>query len=545
MEVFYFYVMKSPILIIATLLWFACNPQKQQKISKIPNAQWLLFTDTLPAKEIAGNFNTPSNFVFDSTAIQLFLQTYPSFRPFKLELQKFYRKRNFAYAWHLPTGLIEQSYILYNNILQSEDNGLFQDIPYADAYKKMMEENNSENLIFRELMITNQYINYAKQVLTGIPEAGSKQLEWFIPRKKLNYTELIDTLIKNKFNLPNKLYYPQYGKLKEKLHFFYSLEKNHSWPIIILERKRYKLGDTSTAILNVRKKLLLLGDLTSNNNSDIFDTELLNGVKQFQSRYGLTQDGIIGKTVIEKLNQPISNSIKQIIINMERCRWLPNETDKDYLVVNIPEFKLYVHEKDEISFSCNVVVGKSTNKTVIFRGIMQNIVFAPYWNIPPDILSKEILPAISRDPNYLSNHNMEWSNGKLRQKPGPQNALGKVKFIFPNSYNIYLHDTPSKSLFSADRRAFSHGCIRVSEPLKLALFLLRNDSSWNENKILSAMESNQEKYITLRNRVPVYVIYLTSFVDEKGKINFREDMYNRDEKLKEMLFSKNQEKLIK
>jgi murein L,D-transpeptidase YcbB/YkuD len=509
------------------------------------SAQWLSFTDTLPAKEIAGNFNTPSNFVFDSTAIPMFLQTYPAFSPFKFELQIFYRKRNFAYAWHLPAGLIEQSYILYNNILQTEDNGLFQDIPYADVYKKMMEENNNENLIFRELMLTSQYLNYAKQVLTGIPESESEQLEWFIPRKKLNYAELLDTLLKNKFTAPNKLYYPQYEKLKEKLLFFNALEKKHVWTITIAERKKYKLGDTSSTIVNFRKKLALLGDLPSNNNSNVYDNELFTAVKQFESRYGLNQDGVIGKTVIEKLNQPISDNIKQIIINMERCRWLPNETDKDYLVVNIPEFKLYAHEKNRIYFSCNVVVGKSTNKTVIFRGIMQNIVFAPYWNIPQDILNKEILPEISKNPNYLSSHDMEWNNGKLRQKPGPQNALGKIKFIFPNSYNIYLHDTPSKSLFSADSRAFSHGCIRVSEPLKLALFLLRNDSIWNENKILTAMNSNQEKFITLRNRVPVYVIYLTSFVDEKGEINFREDMYNRDEKLKEMIFSKNQEKLIK
>jgi murein L,D-transpeptidase YcbB/YkuD len=214
-------------------------------------------------------------------------------------------------------------------------------------------------------------------------------------------------------------------------------------------------------------------------------------------------------------------------------------------MVNIPEFKLYAYIKDSIAFSCNVVVGKLTNKTVIFRGIMQYIVLAPYWNIPPEILAKEILPAISKNPNYLRNHDMEWSNGKLRQKPGLQNALGKIKFVFPNSYNIYLHDTPSKLLFNADKRAFSHGCIRVSEPMTLALYLLRNDTTWNENKLLIEMNSMQEKYLTLKNRVPVYIIYLTSFVDENGEINFRDDIYNRDEKLKDMIFVKNQDKLIK
>jgi murein L,D-transpeptidase YcbB/YkuD len=409
----------------------------------------------------------------------------------------------------------------------------------------MMEENIADNLLFRELMITSQYLHYAKHLLSGIPESDMKALEWFIPRKKINYTALLDTLLNNKLIPFDKIYYPQYAKLKSKLQFFKNLEKKSNWETVVSDKKSYKIGDSSVIFNRIKEKLFLLGDLTTNNHNNLFDTALFNGTKRFQRRFGLSQDGVIGKVVIAKLNQPISNSIKQILINMERCRWLPNETDKDYIMVNIPEFKLYAYIKDSIAFSCNVVVGKLTNKTVIFRGIMQYIVLAPYWNIPPEILAKEILPAISKNPNYLRNHDMEWSNGKLRQKPGLQNALGKIKFVFPNSYNIYLHDTPSKLLFNADKRAFSHGCIRVSEPMTLALYLLRNDTTWNENKLLIEMNSMQEKYLTLKNRVPVYIIYLTSFVDENGEINFRDDIYNRDEKLKDMIFVKNQDKLIK
>lgn len=543
MEVFYFCTMKPPIFFFFLLYLYACNPNVSQP--SLETAPTLSFKDTLPEKEIAGNFSNQSSLVFDSTAINLFLQDYPDFRSLKPELLKFYRKRNYAYAWQISTGLIEQSFILYNTILQNEDNALPQDIPYAETYKKMMEENNAENLLFRELMITSQYLHYAKYLLSGIPESDIKALEWYIPRKKINYTALLDTMLKTKFIPFEKIYYPQYAKLKSKLQFFNDLEKKSNWANIVADKKSYKLGDSSVIINLIREKLFLLGDLPTNNQRNLFDSALFNGIKHFQQRFGLLKDGVIGKVVIAKLNQPISSSIKQILINMERCRWLPNETDKDFIVVNIPEFKLYAYQKDSIAFSCNVVVGKSTNKTVIFRGIMQYIVFAPYWNIPPEILRKEILPEISKNPNYLSNHDMEWSNGKLRQKPGPQNALGKIKFVFPNSYNIYLHDTPSKSLFNADKRAFSHGCIRISEPLKLAMFLLKNDTSWTEPKILEDMNRLQEKYLTLKNRVPVYIIYLTSFIDENGEINFRDDIYERDEKLKDMIFVKNQEKLIK
>jgi murein L,D-transpeptidase YcbB/YkuD len=196
-------------------------------------------------------------------------------------------------------------------------------------------------------------------------------------------------------------------------------------------------------------------------------------------------------------------------------------------------------EKDSVILSCNVVVGKATNKTVIFRGDMKYVVFSPYWNVPPSIINKEILPAMKRNPNYLAKHNMEYNGGKIRQKPGPNNSLGLVKFLFPNSFNIYLHDTPSKSLFKEDKRAFSHGCIRVSEPFELARYLLRHDPSWTPEKINGAMNSGKEQYVTLKNTVPVYLVYFTAFVDAQGKLNFRDDIYNRDQELKEMLFAKN------
>jgi murein L,D-transpeptidase YcbB/YkuD len=261
------------------------------------------------------------------------------------------------------------------------------------------------------------------------------------------------------------------------------------------------------------------------------------GIRSFQSRYGLGEDGVAGPSVLREMAAPLSKRIRQIIVNMERCRWLPTETDSNYLVVNIPQFKLHVYENNRINWSCNVVVGKETNKTVIFKGDMKHVVFSPYWNVPPSIIKKEIMPAMNRNKNYLNSHNMEWNNGNVRQKPGPNNSLGLVKFLFPNSFNIYLHDTPSKSLFKEDKRAFSHGCIRVSEPRRLAEYLLRNNSSWPKDKIWNAMNSGKEQYVTLNPTVPVYIVYFTAFVDHEGKLNFRDDVYKRDEALASTLFS--------
>ena len=183
----------------------------------------------------------------------------------------------------------------------------------------------------------------------------------------------------------------------------------------------------------------------------------------------------------------------------------------------------------------NVVVGKDLHQTVVFNGDIKYVVFSPYWNIPPSILKKEILPAIKKNPNYLSKNNMEWNGNGVRQKPGPSNALGLVKFLFPNSFNIYLHDSPAKNLFGAQTRAFSHGCIRLAEPKKLAVYLLKDDPQWTEKKIDAAMHAGKEKYVTLKNPVPVFIGYLTAWVDQQGRLNLRKDIYKRDQALAEML----------
>ncbi len=515
----------------------ACNSNQKPESGRF-EIKSIILADSMPNSELAGNFNNSISREFDSSWIERFIEFHPSFNDLKKELIIFYSNRRFTYAWHKQQELIEQTNILHNRIIQLIDHGIPYQAPYLEEYKKMMESEYNGNITARELMITCQYLSYANSVLAGLTEKDSKANEWFIPRKKINYDTLLKSLLHGETNEIDKQMYPEYLQLQEKLKAYSIIEKNTPWERIPFEKKPLHIGDTSYTISLVRKRLYLLGDIEKDNGSSLLDLTLSDGIKKFQDRHGLTADGIIGQNIKDEINIPIEERIKTIIINMERCKWLPNETDQDHIIVNIPEFTLEAFKKDSLIFQCNVVVGKETNKTMIFKGDMKYIVFSPFWNVPESIIKKEIIPAIKKNPNYLSINKMEWVDGQIRQLPGPENSLGLVKFLFPNIYNIYLHDTPSKGLFKLERRTFSHGCIRISEPMKMIKFLLDADPTWTEEKIDESLHGGKEKYVVLKKSIPVYIIYLTSFVDEKGLLNFRRDIYERDNGLKEMIFDK-------
>lgn len=302
-----------------------------------------------------------------------------------------------------------------------------------------------------------------------------------------------------------------------------------------------------------------MNDLTSIDTNNTFNSHIILAIKQFQLRNGLKETGIISSELIEKLNTPIEELVIKILINMERCKWVPVELNSDYIVVNIPAFRMYVYQKGKFIWKCNVIVGKSNvaSNTIIFNDTIETIVFNPYWNIPLNIIVKEILPQIKKNRNYIRNHNLEivtnaglhvsqssinfnkyYTNFPyiIRQKPGPNNSLGLVKFLFPNNYDIYLHDTPQKYLFDQFSPAFSQGCIRIQEPIKLANYLLRDDSNFSERKILSLFNLKREQHILLKNKVPIFIAYFTAWVDKEGKLNFRNDIYKHDQKMKTLLF---------
>ena len=303
-----------------------------------------------------------------------------------------------------------------------------------------------------------------------------------------------------------------------------------------------KKGTSDPAIQVIKRRLEITGEMIGKDTSQVFNDTLENAVRTFQTTMGYKPDGIITAQLIKDMNVPVMERLKQILLNMGRMRWMPLEPDGRLIIVNIPEFVLHVYENKRKAWDMNVVVGKEGHNTTMFSGDLNQIVFSPYWNVPPSIVTKEILPKLASNPDYLANQNMEQigtdENGvpKIRQLPGSENSLGKVKFLFPNSFNIYFHDTNAKSLFEKDKRAFSHGCIRLAEPEKMAQYLLRDQPEWTPEKIDEAMNSGQEKYVRLKSPVPVIITYYTAWVDDNGQLNFRDDIYSHDENLGSKMF---------
>jgi L,D-transpeptidase YcbB len=538
-EKFFSCVSAICLLLLLTAYFTACKNSSAEHKN--------ILQDTVPKlteKDITipGNFSSQRVLKFDSSFIDSFLQHYPKLQPYKKDIDTFYYKRNFAFAWYDNAGLIEQAGNLYNRMQNINEEGLPDSIPYKAAFTELMKNNgidsNNTAAEFTELMLTAQYFVYARNVWSGLDEKKMKSLDWYLPRKTVSYEQLLDSLITGKNILDTAPVYRQYALLKDQLKKYRDIESKGGFPVIKADQKKYQAGDSSATVAIIRKFLFTAGDIANDNGSALFDSTLELAVKNFQRRYGEKEDGVIGPAVIKQMNIPVEQLIRQIAVNMERSRWVPVNLVTNYIVVNIPAYRLYVYENDKLAWSMNVVVGQPAHKTVIFNGNIKYIVFSPYWNVPSGILKKEVLPGIKRNKNYLASHNMEWNGDAVRQKPGPGNSLGLVKFLFPNSYDIYLHDTPSKSLFGENNRAFSHGCIRLAEPQKLAEYLLRHDSAWTKEKIVAAMNSGKEKYVTLKETVPVFIAYFTSWVDGEGKLNFRNDVYGRDQRLADMLLAK-------
>jgi len=373
-----------------------------------------------------------------------------------------------------------------------------------------------------------------------------KEMERFIPFKKEDVMKVADSLL-NKKHKDNKYFEDvnqPYKLLKEQLASYYTIAEKGGWPQITTSRKTIKKGASDSVIALIKRRLQITGDIPGGDTSKEFNDTLENGVKNFQARMGYKPNGIITAQLIKDMNVPVQKRLAQVLMNMGRMRWMPTTPTGQLIVVNIPEFVLHVYEGKNKAFDMNVVVGKEGHNTMMFSGDLNQIVFSPYWNVPPSIVEKEILPKLVSNPDYLASQDMEQigtEDGlpKIRQLPGDQNSLGRVKFLFPNSFNIYFHDTPAKSLFEKDKRAYSHGCIRLAEPEKMATYLLKDNPEWTPERITEAMYSGNEKYVKLKKPVPVVITYYTAWVDDNGRLNFRDDIYNHDQKLAEKMFTTN------
>ncbi|MFG1397676.1 L,D-transpeptidase family protein [Roseixanthobacter pseudopolyaromaticivorans] len=312
-------------------------------------------------------------------------------------------------------------------------------------------------------------------------------------------------------------------------------------------------GDVDSRVPALRTRLGVRGG-----NDRMYDGDLVDAVKMFQASNGLDPDGVIGASTISAFNVAASahgvDRTADIIANMERWRWLPRDIGATRVMVNIPEFVVRIYDNDREVHETRVVVGKPETPTPLLSHDMEYVVLNPYWNIPPSIARKEMLPKLQADPYFLARQGMEvvrngrvvdpgsvnWNAGlggySFRQPPGERNALGRIKFMFPNNQSVYLHDTPSKALFARDKRAFSHGCIRVQEPLKFGEVIFNlglGSTEWTDAKI-GKMLGGAERYINLKHHIPVHLVYFTAFV-ENGRLQMREDVYGINEKVKAQL----------
>ncbi|HYJ38345.1 MAG TPA: L,D-transpeptidase family protein [Chitinophagaceae bacterium] len=467
-------------------------------------------------------------------------------------IRSFYNSRNYQFAWFSSNGLTEQArgfwnlhsyYTKYSDDSTLDNNKLKGRMENYITEEDFSPSATNKSIINTELILTQHFIHYT---LTNYEKGyvKRKEMERFIPAKKLDALYLADSLLTKKHK--DDKYFEDvnesYRLLKEQLGKYYTIAKNGGWPSIVSDKKTYKKGESDPIIQIIKKRLEITGDLAVKDTSAVFNDTLENAIKNFQLRYGFKSDGKITAGLVKEMNVPAEERVKQILMNMERMRWMPSRPEGNMILVNIPEFVLHVFNGKQKEFDMAVVVGKEGHNTMMFRGDLNQVVFSPYWNVPSSIVEKEILPELDKNPDYLEKENMEVTGKdaeglpEIRQRPGPKNSLGKVKFLFPNSFNIYFHDTPAKDLFNRNKRAYSHGCIRLSEPEKMANYLLRNDASWTPERIHSAMNSGEEKYVKLKDPVPVFITYYTAWVDENGVLNLREDIYQHDKQLSAKMF---------
>lgn len=525
------------LLLLALQLSMACNSSATE--NKKPVAK----RDTTITEN-----NAYSNLELDSTTLENYIRKNKVKPSVAEKMRNFYNNRNYHFAWFSEDGLTEQArafYNLHNTYVKAKiDTSIFDEQLHATMEKLVNDDSfvlQPAQVAQTELHLTQHFFTYTKEVYEGTIDPS--QLQWHIPRKKIDAVALLDSLIaKNGTRLENwepvNRFYPL---LRKELVKYYEIDKNGGWPKINLNNKAYRKGDSANSVLTLKKRLAITGDYTGEDTSKVFTFALESALKHAQQRFGLNTDGVLGANTANELNVPVKDRIEQMLINMERLKWMPNESSGTRLVANIPEFRLHVINGKQQQFSMKIVVGKSGHNTVIFTDSLEYVVFSPYWNVPESIVQREILPAMRKNKHYLQDNNMEQTGTRdglpvIRQKPGADNALGRVKFVFPNNYHIYFHDTPAKNLFDLNDRAFSHGCIRLEQPERLAEYLLRNDPDWPPSKIIDAMYSGKNTWVKLKNKIPVYIVYFTAWVTPEGTLNFRDDIYGHDKKMRQMMF---------
>lgn len=472
------------------------------------------------------------------------------------DVRAFYTQREHAPAWvdnRRPTDRAADAIAVLNTAHQhgynADDYGakdllaMSQDVEKIDKESPERLKHNAEF----DVKLTSALLALGRDVAIG----RAKDPRWKAQRKAPDFVAALAKVADGDVNDWIDAVRPphsEYEALAKALDALHGQQEKGGWVSV---PSISKPGASGPAVVALRQRLAASGHLEGDPAaSGAYDSDVEAAVKSFQELHGIKATGIVDQPTLAAMNVPLEARMRQVALNLQRWRWMPDDLGERHFLVNVPQFHLIAREQGKPVMDIRVIVGKVGNNTPLFSDEMESVVFSPYWNIPDSIAQGETLPAIARDPNYLARQNIEivrtsgekvsagevdWSDPEalkgfaFRQRPGARNALGHVKFLFPNPHNVYLHDTPTDQLFGKPTRAFSHGCIRVEEPEQLAKYVLRGYSEWDEPSIGAAMHSGVEKHVKLKEKIPVHIVYFTSWVDENGGLHFQPDIYGYDQ----------------
>jgi L,D-transpeptidase YcbB len=463
----------------------------------------------------------------------------------------FYRGREWQAAWIGAKRPLKQGSAVHEAVGRAWEDGLPPARYRHDAATEVLarldatgEAKLSDSLAIRHLadfdvLLTEGFLRLARDLVAGMLDPAEAGLDYRIAREAAPDGAVLDQVLAGV--APGRLVaelrpsIPQYERMRTALLHFHEAEARGGWPQIGMGTTLEE-GVRSESVAQLRQRLVEGVDaeeakLAGSGAADpsLFDADLKRAVQHFQERHAITPDGAAGAATLRELNHTVAEWIAEMRLNLDRWRWLPNDLGERYVLVNIAGFELEVVEQGRVIESMNVVVGKESTATPVFADSIRHVVVNPYWNVPDGIMARTIRPAMARDPNYLAKHDMELVNGRVRQRPGPQNSLGRYKFIFPNEHDVYLHDTPDGHLFARTERAFSSGCVRIERPRDFARLLLRLQSDRDPDSLDPIFAGGKEQWIKLDRPLPVFLLYFTAWVQEDGSVRFHHDVYGRSE----------------